>query len=137
MQGNPYQTYQNTQIQTASQGKLIIMLFDGAIKFIRMAIQSLEEKEYSEVNYYTGRAQAIVNELKVTLNSDAGEIAQHLYGLYDYIYRRLIEANVKKNQEIMEEVIDLLSDLRETWIEVIKASKTSNAPIDLSRGVEG
>lgn len=137
MYGNPYQTYQNTQIQTASQGKLIIMLFDGAIKFTRMAIQSLEKKEYSEVNYYTGRAQAIVNELRVTLDMDAGEIAQRLYGLYDYIYRRLIEANVKKSQEIMEEVIEMLSDLRETWIEVIKASKSGNTSMDLSRGVEG
>ncbi|MCK4257418.1 MAG: flagellar export chaperone FliS [Halanaerobiales bacterium] len=124
MLNNPYQTYQKTQVQTASQGQLILMLFDGAIKFSKAAMQFLEEKNYEKVNTYITRAQAIINELMITLDQDAGgEIAQNLYKLYDYMYHRLITANIKKDSKILEEVLAMMVDFRQLWEETIKADR--------------
>ncbi len=135
LNNNPYQTYQKTGVATASQGRLILMLFDGAIKFCRTALQAMEVKDYQASNESIVKAQAIIQELMITLDIDkGGEIAQNLYLLYDYLYWRLINANVKKNPEILQEVLEKVTDLRQTWEEVIKISRgavnSSNNGVD-------
>ncbi|AZR73891.1 flagellar export chaperone FliS [Anoxybacter fermentans] len=131
MLNNPYQAYQKTQIETASQGKLILMLFDGAIKFCKTALQGLEEKDYEKVNTNITKAQAIINELMITLDRESGgEIAQNLYLLYDYMFRRLITANIKKSSEMINEVLNMLVDFRQTWEEVIKLARKENYRTD-------
>lgn len=136
MINNPYQTYQKTQVETASQGKLILMLFDGAIKFTRNALQGLEEKNYEKTNTFLVKTQAIISELMLSLDRDAGgEIARNLYSLYDYMYWRLANANLKKDPEMIKEVLDMLADFRQTWEEVIKISRQKGADVDIKEGV--
>ncbi len=137
MLSNPYQKYQRTQVETASQGKLIVMLFDGAIKFCKIGIQGLEENDFELANTNIVKAQAIVNELMITLDVNAGgEIATNLYSLYEYMYRRLITANIKKDTKIIEEVLNMLIDMRGTWEQVIKLSRTgASKPKELNSEV--
>ncbi|ADL11807.1 flagellar export chaperone FliS [Acetohalobium arabaticum] len=128
MTNNPYQKYKNTQVETASQEKLLLMLYDGAIKFLKQAIKGVEENDYEAANNYLVRTQDIIHELMATLDMEkGGEIARNLESLYDYMNRRLIEANVNKDIEPMEEVRDMLAELRETWQEAIKKVKQNKA----------
>jgi len=123
MKTNPYQQYKQTQIQTASQDKLILMLFDGAIKFVNQGKLALKEEKYDKANECLKRAQDIVAEFMASLNFDAGEIANNLYVLYDYIHRRLIEANINKDTGILDEVNNMLNNLKDTWIQVFEKVK--------------
>lgn len=126
---NPYQAYHRTQVETASQGALILMLFDGAIKFSKTALQGLINNNYEVSNENILRAQAIIQELISTLDREkGGELAQNLYRIYDYIYWRMINANIKKSSDILTEVLEKLIDLRQTWKEVIKVSRSNGAP---------
>ncbi|HMM19539.1 MAG TPA: flagellar export chaperone FliS [Selenomonadales bacterium] len=129
MVGNPYEQYKRTQFETASQGRLILMLYDGVLKNLRIAQTSIVNKKPMAANTSLKKAQDIILELNLTLNMDAGEIAQHLRGLYSYIHQRLIEANMKKDAAIVQEAIDLLSELKEAWETIIlKARTTTTAP---------
>ncbi|MBU5355387.1 flagellar export chaperone FliS [Paenibacillus barcinonensis] len=120
MINSPYQKYQKTQAQTASKPKLLIMLYDGAIRFVQAGIEGIEEKNYELVNKNLGKAQAIVHELISSLNFDY-PIAQNLVAVYEYMLRRLIEANVKKSAEPATEVLEHLKELREAWVEASKS----------------
>lgn len=120
MAENPYQQYRVTQVKTANQGKLILLLYDGAIRFLREADAALPGKKYDVVNQKIIRTQDILTELMVSLNMKAGELSNNLYRIYDYLNRRLIEANVKKDAAILHEVIQHLVDLRAVWEDVVK-----------------
>ncbi|MDX9870889.1 MAG: flagellar export chaperone FliS [Clostridia bacterium] len=113
---HPYQQYRQQQVNTASPEKLLLMLFDGALRFGRIAVKCLQEKQQETAHLNLLKTQNIVEELMGSLNHDY-EIAQNLYTLYDYMHRRLIEANIKKDPAIVEEVLGLLAELRETWAE--------------------
>lgn len=119
---NPYQQYRDTQVKTANQGKLILMLYDGAIRFLREAEENIPLKKYDIVNQRIVRTQDILTELMVSLNMSAGELSGNLYRIYEYLNRRLIEANIKKDVTILREVLQHLGDLREVWDEVIRSS---------------
>jgi len=116
---NAYQAYKQTQVSTASQGELLIMLFDGGIRFAKHAKKHLEDGDLAQANDKLIRAQDIVNELILSLNLDVGEIAQSLQQLYTYIYELLVQANVKKETKKIEEAIYMLTELRETWEQVV------------------
>ena len=105
--------YQQTQIKTLSQGKLIIMLYDGAIKNLTLALKEMEEKNYEQTNNYLIKAQEIINELAVTLNLDAGELAHNLLRLYRSMNALLVQANIKNDQDIVKRVVKMLSELRQ------------------------
>lgn len=120
---NPYERYRQTQIQTASPLDLIIMMYDGAIRFINQAKKALAEKKFAPANNALQRAQDIIDELNINLNPEAGEIAANLRNLYLFINRRLIEANVKKDGEILDEALKLLTTLRSSWVELQAAKK--------------
>ena len=111
---NPYQTYQERAAQTASPGHLLLMLFDGALRFSKEGILAIEKGDIPVSHAKINRVQDIINELIITLDREqGGELAENLLLLYEYITRRLIEANVSKNSEILKEVIGLLQELRE------------------------
>ncbi|AOQ23422.1 Flagellar secretion chaperone FliS [Moorella thermoacetica] len=117
---NPYQAYRQNQVQTLSQEKLVLMLYDGALRFCRQGLVAMEQNDYAAVSNNLGRAEDILSELMATLNRDVGDIAENLYKLYDFMYRHLVQANVKKSGKMINEVIELLQQLRDTWEEAIK-----------------
>jgi flagellar protein FliS len=130
---NPYNQYKETQINTANQGKLIVMLYDGAIKFINIAIENMDPKTYDVVNTNIIKAQDIITELLLSLNmNDGGEIAQNLFNLYMYFKKSLLEANMNKDAEALKRVLDMLKDLRNAW-DQISASETPTDNRDISR----
>ncbi|AGB42140.1 flagellar biosynthetic protein FliS [Halobacteroides halobius DSM 5150] len=118
MANNPYQQYKNTQVQTANQEKLLLMLYDGAIKFTRSGKKGVEKEDKDLANNALNRAQSIISELRATLDSDkGGEIAESLDALYEYMNYQLVQANIKKEVEPLEEVLEMLGELKETWVE--------------------
>ncbi len=130
---NPYNQYKETQINTANQGKLIVMLYDGAIKFINIAIENMDPKSYDVVNTNIIKAQDIITELLLSLNmNDGGEIAQNLFNLYMYFKKSLLEANMNKDAEALKRVVTMLKDLRSAW-DQISASETPTDKRDISK----
>ncbi len=128
-------SYKETQIKTATPGKLVIMLYEGAVKFINLALERMADKHvgYDKVSNYIIKAQDIVTELMVSLDFDkGGQIAKNLFGLYLYMNRRLIEANIQKDQGILNEIKKLLTDLRAAWIEA--SQKTQNDSVRAAAG---
>jgi flagellar secretion chaperone FliS len=119
---NPYTAYQNNSVNTASPGELTLMLYNGSLKFIHIAKKAIEDKNIELKNTNIQKAQAIVSELMVTLNTDL-EISQNLMSLYDYINRRLTEANVKNDAAILEEVEGMITEFRDTWKQVIQLNR--------------
>ena len=113
---NGIKAYQEAGIGTQSKGRLIVMLYDGAIKFLRLAVRELEADNYAEKGRYINRAQDIINELNAVLDMDSGgEIAQNLRRLYLFMHRRLAEANGKRDPQMIREVISLLEELNQSW----------------------
>lgn len=125
MTNNPYAKIKNTAIMTASPQELTLMLYDGAIKFGNQAILAIENKDMENANGFIKRVEDIIIELRSTLDMKY-DIANNLDLMYDYIYRRLVEGNMKKDKEILIEAIDLIRELRNTWKEAIKIAKHSN-----------
>ena len=121
-----YQAYQNNQVSTISQEKLVTMLYDGALRFITQAIIGMEENNLEKKNTNFIKAQKIIAELMGNLNRDVGEIAENLFMLYDFMYKRLVEANIRKDEKAAQEVYELLTDLRNTWVEASQKVQSHN-----------
>lgn len=120
MGSDPYSTYKSTQIETASQEKILLMLYDGCIKYSRQAKHAMEDEEYQTSHEKLIQAQDIVTELMSSLDMDVGgDVAQELYQLYDFCLHNLIQANVEKDSTRIEDVLSVLEELKETWDEVI------------------
>lgn len=120
---NAYSNYANTKIQTATPAQLTLMLYDGAIKFCNVAMAAIEEKDYYKANENIKKVERIVEEFRATLNFKY-PVAKDFELVYEYIARRLIEANIKKDNEILEEALGHLRTMRETWVEVMKKAKS-------------
>jgi flagellar protein FliS len=114
-----YQAYKKIQVQTADQGNLILMCYDGAINFIMQAIKAHEDKNHAVMNELLTKAQNVLWELINGLNFEAGEIAYNLESLYNYMIRRLIDAQYHHTVEPANEVIGYLKELREAWQAII------------------
>lgn len=123
---NPYQQYQQSSVMSAGRGDLTLMLFNGAVKFISQGVRYIEEKNVQAAHNSIVRAQEIISELNGTLNLDY-EISSNLALLYDYLHRRLVEANTKKDREILDEVLGLVTELRDTWAQAVKLSRSALA----------
>lgn len=121
---SPYDQYRKSSVQTSSPGQLLIMLYDGAIRFVRTALDGLGTKDYEKVSLNLGKAQTIVSELSVTLDRSS-DIAANLNALYEYINYLLIDANVKKKPEPAEEALGYLKELKETWVQASKMVSAS------------
>ncbi|SFC24257.1 flagellar protein FliS [Bacillus sp. OV322] len=120
--GNPYQAYQQNSVTTASPGDLTLMLYNGCLKFITLAKKAIEENNIQEKNTNLIKAQKIIQELMVTLNMDV-DVSKDLMSLYDYLNRRLIEANLKSDLAILQEVEGFVTDFRNTWKEVVQLNR--------------
>jgi len=113
---NGVSAYQETSIATESKGRLVVMLYDGAIKFMRLAIKELEAKDYEAKGRYIDRAQDVINELNAVLDMESGgEIAANLRKLYVFMSKRLSEANVQRDPQMIREVISLMEELNKGW----------------------
>jgi len=132
---NPSTQYKETQIQTANQGKLIVMMYDGAIKFIKVAIENLPKNKYDIVNKNIIKAEDIILELMLSINFEAGEFANKLFSLYSYMHRRLMEGNIQKDSKPLNEVLGYLEDLREAWAQVVDETSSNNYNVSPSSGV--
>jgi flagellar protein FliS len=120
--GNPYQAYQNNSVSTASPGELTLMLYNGCLKFINLAKLAIENKNLEDKNTNLIKAQKIIQEFMVTLNTDV-EVSESMMQMYDYMNRRLIEANVKNDLEILAEVEGYVTEFRDTWREIIRENR--------------
>lgn len=108
--------YKQTSITTASRGQIIIMLYEGCIKFLRKAAEAIEKKDVSEKGLYIGKAQDIINELNNSLNHEVGgSISSELQRLYDYIFEQSSLANINSDVKALETCIKLLETLLDGW----------------------
>jgi flagellar protein FliS len=119
MTNNNYtQQYAEEQIKTASKEQLLIMLFDGAIKFTRIAKKAILAKDFEKSNANLIKAQRIITEFMVTLDiKQGGETATNLMRLYEFYYHSLVQVNLKKDLTLLEEIIQQLVDMRQMWFE--------------------
>jgi flagellar secretion chaperone FliS len=115
--------YQNNAIQTASPAELTLMLYEGAIKFANIAIMALEEGNVEKVHLNIVKVENIILELRSTLDHKY-PVAEDFDRVYEYIYRCLVDANVKKDKAILEEALGYIREMRDTWKEVMKSNKT-------------
>ena len=115
-------TYQGTKVNTASPAELTLMLYEGAIKFCNKGIYAIEDKNINKANENLLRAQKIIMELRGTLDFKY-PVAKDFELVYDYIYRRLVEAYIKKDKDIVEDALKYIRDMRDTWKEVMRANK--------------
>ncbi|WP_214703403.1 MULTISPECIES: flagellar export chaperone FliS [unclassified Exiguobacterium] len=124
MVANPYAAYQNNAVTTANPQELTLMLYDGALKFMRLAKLAIDQGNPDLKNINIQKTQAIFQELRLTLNKDIA-ISMNLDSLYEYMWRRLVDANVKNDTTILDEVLDFTTELRDTWKEAMKLAKQS------------
>ncbi|WDH98281.1 flagellar export chaperone FliS [Paenibacillus urinalis] len=125
MIASPYEKYRQSSVQTSNPAQLVIMLYDGAIRFIHSSIKGMEENDLEQVNLNLGKAQTIISELMSTLNQEI-EVSKSLYSLYEYMNHLLVQANIKKSLEPAKEALDLLTDLRDTWLKASKIVMTGS-----------
>ena len=112
---NHHDQYLETQVLTAPPGKLVLMLYDGAIRFGNLARASLSERDIEASHNYIVRVQNIVCELRLSLNMSAGSISKNLSDLYNYLHRELVKANLNKDPVPLENAIEIIQGLRESW----------------------
>ena len=131
--GNYQNAYKKASVNTLDQTKLIIMLYDGAIKNASFAVEHMKSGQIEKVHDCLIKTKNIVTELMATLNMDrGGDIANNLQSLYSYMFSQLIEANMNKKTEPVVIVIDLLKELRAAWTQINSKkkndAKTQNTP---------
>lgn len=117
--------YAQSRVLTASPSELIVMLYDEAIRNMKIACENIGRKDLVAANRAIARAQDVVGELWSALNVDAGDIAHFLDSLYDYVYRSLVTANVKKDPDILTGCIKVMEEIREAWGEIASQSRLS------------
>jgi len=119
-----YNVYKSANVDTADQGKLIIIVYDVAITQCKLAIEKFDDKYLiEERNKHLFKAQDAISELLGSLRLDGGDVAHNLYRLYDYMLRTLVEGNIKNNKDKITEVLGYLEDLRSAWVEAIAKVK--------------
>ncbi|WP_075721669.1 flagellar export chaperone FliS [Roseburia sp. 499] len=117
-----YAAYNNSKLMTASPGELTLMLYEGAIKFCNIAIVAIENKDIQKAHINIVKVENIIEEFRATLDHKY-PVAEDFEKVYVYIYDRLVEANMKKDKEILEEVLKHLRTMRDTWKEVMVRAK--------------
>ena len=123
---NGYEAYAKNKITMASPAELTLMLYDGAIKFCNIAIVAIEKKDYAKANTNIQKAEKIIGEFQGTLDFKY-PVAKDFDRVYSYIMKRLIQANMKKDTEILEEVLRHLHEMRDAWKEVMQKTKNGTA----------
>lgn len=119
---NAAAVYKDNSILTASPAELTLMLYEGAIKFCNIALMAIEKNNIEKANANIIKAQKIITELRASLDFKYS-VASQFELVYDYVYRRLVEGNIKKDAEIIEEALGYIREMRDTWKEVIQMAK--------------
>lgn len=136
------QAYFQTQVTTTTQGELVVLLYDGAIKYLRLAKEKMAIKDFAEKGILISKAMDIIQELDSSLNMEqGGEISVNLHSLYIFAQRQLLQANLKMDPKLIDEVITMLSSLRDAFAaiintpEAIQAQKLApeQAPVNVSQ----
>ncbi|MFB3785910.1 MAG: flagellar export chaperone FliS [bacterium] len=117
---HPQQHYLKTQIETASQPQLLVMIFDAAVKKLHIARQAVENREIEKAHVELTKVQKMFVELMVALDFDkGGDLAHQLWRIYDFVYHHLVMANIKQNAQMIEEVLPIVENLREGWTQAV------------------
>ncbi|WP_427138372.1 flagellar export chaperone FliS [Psychrobacillus psychrodurans] len=119
---NPYAAYKNNSINTSTPGELTLMLYNGCLKFIQQAKNALNNENFQELNTSSQKAQAIISELMVTLDTSY-PVSQNMLVLYEFVNSRLIDGNIKKDAKMFEEAAAIITDFRDTWKQVIQINR--------------
>jgi flagellar protein FliS len=127
-----YMAYRNANVDTADQGKLILIAYDVAIKHCKLALEKFDDMHFLEQRTkHIFKVQDAVTELLSALRLDVGEVAQNLYRLYDYMLRAMVQASVKNDKAKVEEVLRYLVELRESWEVAIHKVKNDAAAMSV------
>lgn len=126
MASNAYSAYHNNAVMTASPAELTLMLYEGAIKFCNIAMMGIEKKDYEKANTNLKKAQAIITELRVTLDHKY-PVWEDFDRVYDWIYRNLVDANLHKDTVALEEALKYIREMRDTWKEVMRLNRSGQA----------
>ena len=121
-----YGRYQQQSAMTASPGELTLMLYDGCIKFLKQARMYMEDRNIEKSSNACIRAEDIIAELMATLDMSY-EMSENLYNLYDFILRCITQANLRKDPEMLETPISMMTELRDTWQQAIRINRMQNA----------
>lgn len=121
---NAYSQYQNNKIMTATPAELTLMLYEGAIKFCNISIMAIEQKDIEKAHNNITRVERIIDYFRQTLDMSYA-VSEDFERIYTYLSRRLVEANMKKDKEILEEVNEHLHSMRDTWKEVLEKNKVT------------
>jgi flagellar protein FliS len=125
---NPYAQYRQNSVETATPTRMVVMLYDGAIRFLSQALPAMRVRKYDQQSLYIGKAQDIIAHLRDTLDFEAGgAVAQHLNSLYIGLLDALTDANIHDKPERVEEIITALRELRESWVEVDRQCQAGKA----------
>lgn len=116
--------YKQNSVQTASPAALTLMLYEGAIRFCNTALESMDAGNIEKTNENIKKAQNIIVEFRATLDFKY-PVANDFDVIYDYIYRRLVEADMKKDKAILEEALRYIKEMRDTWKEVMRLNNVS------------
>lgn len=126
---NAAKAYGSNKVLTASPAELTLMLYEGAVKFANIAVVALEKKDYETTNINIQKCRNIVVELTSTLNMKY-PVAEDFKRLYDYIFALLVEANMKKDVELLNKALDELRDIRDIWKEIMSKTKGPQVILD-------
>ncbi|MDD3115494.1 MAG: flagellar export chaperone FliS [Anaerovibrio sp.] len=122
MINNAAEAYKRQQVMTATPEALTLMLYNGALRFMKEGLEAMEAKQWEHCNNSLQKAQKIILEFQSTLKMEY-EISQQLMPLYDYVYNSLIEANLKSNPEKITESMDIIRELRDAWAQAMKTAR--------------
>lgn len=121
---NAYNVYKNNSINFASKEQLLLMLLDGSVKFAKIARQAILDKDIMKAHENIIKTQNIYYELMTSLDvNQGGDWAKNLMGIYTFIVEKLVQANIRKDVSVMDEVMPLIEDVRDTWTEAYNISK--------------
>lgn len=119
---NPYAQYKQNSINTATPEELTLMLYNGAIKFAKLAKIHMEAKKIQDTSINLLKSQDIIDELNGTLNMNY-QVSEELRKLYSFIKEQLVDANIQKNSQLLDGIIPIMEDLRDTWKEAMALAK--------------
>ena len=123
--------YRQNEVATSSQGKLIVMMYEGALKFVTLAIEGIDNQDLSKKGLYINKTHDIINELSCALDmKKGGDVAHKLESLYQFILHQLTLANIKSDRKALESIVNVLTTLMEAWKELLDKSKNDNANND-------
>ena len=120
-----YAAYANNRIMTATPGELTLMLYEGAIKFCNIAVEAMKQKELEKAHVNIIKVENIIMEFQATLKHEY-PVSKDFDQVYSYLMKRLVDANVKKDPEVLEEVLEHLRTMRDTWKEVMRTANAGN-----------